>query len=73
MKKDLKLKKLNLTNHCLKKKTKKVIGIMRDELGLEAMKELFAILTELFIRGKELNISVVFITQSCFAILENIK
>ena len=46
---------------------------MRDELGLEAMKELFAILTELFIRGKELNISVVFITQSCFAILENSK
>ena len=35
--------------------------------------KLNTVLTELFIRGKELNISVIFITQSCFAILENIK
>ena len=31
------------------------------------------ILTELFIRGRKLNISIVFITQSYFAVLKNIR
>ena len=31
------------------------------------------IVTELFIRGKEVNISVVFITQSYFAVPKNIR
>ena len=36
-------------------------------------KKLNPILTELFIRGKKLNISLVFITQSYFAVPKNIR
>ena len=36
-------------------------------------KNLNPIVTELFIRGRKLNISVVFITQSYFAVLKNIN
>ena len=32
-------------------------------------KKLNPIVTELFIRGRKLNISIVFITQSCFKVL----
>ena len=31
------------------------------------------IVTELFIRGRKLNIFLVFVTQSCFAVLKNIR
>ena len=30
-------------------------------------------ITELFIRGRKLNISLVFITESCFAVPKNIR
>ena len=36
------------------------------------IKKLNPIVTELFIRGRNLNISLVFITESCFALLKNI-
>ena len=36
-------------------------------------KKLNPIVTELFIRGRKLNISLVFITQSCFAVPKNIR
>ena len=36
-------------------------------------KKLNPVVTELFIRGEKLNISVVFITQSYFAVLKNIR
>ena len=36
-------------------------------------KNLNPIVTELFIRGRKLNISVVFVTQSYFAVLKNIN
>ena len=36
-------------------------------------KKLNPIVTELFIRGKKLNISIVFITQSYFAVPKNIR
>ena len=36
-------------------------------------KKLDPIVTELFIRGRKLNISLVFITQSYFAVPENIR
>ena len=36
-------------------------------------KKLNSIVTELFIRGRKLNISLVFITQSYFAVPKNIK
>ena len=37
------------------------------------IKNLNPIVTELFIRGRKLNISLVFITKSCFGVLENIR
>ena len=36
-------------------------------------KNLNPIVTELFIRGKKMNISIVFITQSYFAVPKNIR
>ena len=36
-------------------------------------KKLNPIVTELFIRGRKLNISLVFITQSYFAVLKNVR
>ena len=36
-------------------------------------KKLNAIVTEFFIRGRKLNISLIFITQSYFAVPKNIK
>ena len=36
-------------------------------------KKLYPIVTELFIRGRKLNISLVFITQSYFAVPKNIR
>ena len=36
-------------------------------------KKLNLIVTELFIRGGKLNISLTFITQFCFAVLKNIR
>ena len=36
-------------------------------------KKLNSIVTELFIRGKKLNISLVFITQSCFKVLKDVR
>ena len=40
---------------------------------MHSNKELNSIVTELFIRGRELNISFVFITQSYFAVPKNIS
>ena len=37
------------------------------------IKNLNPIVTELFIRGRKLNISLVFITKSCFGVLKNIR
>ena len=37
------------------------------------IKKLHSIVTELFIRGKKLNISLVFVTQSYFAVPKNIR
>ena len=36
-------------------------------------KKLNSIVTELFIRGRKLNISLVFVTQSCFKILKDVR
>ena len=40
---------------------------------LHSNKKFNPIVTELFIRGRKLNFSLVFITQSYFAVLENIR
>ena len=36
-------------------------------------KKIYPIVTELFIRGRKLNISLIFITQSYFAVPKNIR
>ena len=40
---------------------------------LTSNKKLNLVITELFIRGKKLNVSLVFITQSHFAVPKNIR
>ena len=42
-------------------------------VGMLSNKRLNPIVTELFIRGRKLNISLVFITQSYFAVPKNIR
>ena len=39
LKQDLIIQILNLIDHCLKEKIKKVTGLMKDELGGQIMKE----------------------------------
>ena len=40
---------------------------------MESNKKLCPIVTELFLRGRKLNISLVFISQSCFKVLKTIR
>ena len=48
-------------------KKRKILIVFDDMIAdMLSNKELNPILTELFIRGRKLNISLVFITQSCF-------
>ena len=37
------------------------------------IKKLNPVVTELFIRGRKLNISIVFITQSCFKVPKDVR
>ena len=55
------------------KKRKILIAFDDTIVDMLSNKKLNPILTELFIRGRKLNIFVVFITQSCFAVLKNIR
>ena len=55
------------------KKRKILIAFDDTIVDMLSNKKLNPILTELFIRGRNLNIFVVFITQSCFAVLKNIR
>ena len=55
-------------------KKRKIIMVFNDMIAdMLNNKKLNPIVTELFIRGRELNISFVFITQSYFAVPKNIK
>ena len=56
---------------CNPEKCKTLIGL--DMLICFLMKKLNPIVTELFIRGRKLNISLVFISQSYFALPKNIR
>ena len=40
---------------------------------MESNKKLCPIVTELFLKGRKLNISLVFISQSCFKVLKIIR
>ena len=54
---------------------KRKILIVFDDMNADMLnnKNLNPIITELFIRGRKLNISLVFITQSYFAMSKNIR
>ena len=49
-------------------KKRKILIVFDDMIaGMLSNKKLNPIVTDLFIRGRKLNISLVFMTQSCFA------
>ena len=54
---------------------KRKILIVFDDMiaGILSNKKISSIVTELSIRGRKLNISLIFITQSCFAVPKNIR
>ena len=63
----------NIEEYNLNKK-RKVLIVFDDMIAdMLSNKNFNPIVTELFIRGKKLNISLVFITQSYFAGLKNIR
>ena len=55
-------------------KKRKVLIVFDDMIAdMINNKKLNSIVTELFIRGRKLNISIVFITQSYFKVLKEIR
>ena len=59
-------------HYITKEDIKEYVGIV-NIVDMLSKKKLNPIVTELFIRGTQLNISLVFITQSYFAVLKNIR
>ena len=52
----------------------KILFVFDDMIAdILSNKKLNPIVTELFIRGRKLNISLVFITQSCFAVPKDVR
>ena len=57
-----------------KKKKRKVLIVFGDMIvDMEANKKLIPVVTELFLRGRKLNISLVFISQSYFKVPKTIR
>ena len=57
-----------------KKKKRKVLIVFDDMIvDMEANKKLIPVVTELFLRGRRLNISLVFISQSYFKVPKTIR
>ena len=55
-------------------KKRKVLIIFDDMIAdMINNNKLDSIVTELFIRGRKLNISIVFITQSCFKVPKDVR
>ena len=55
-------------------KKRKIVIVIDDMIAdMLSNKKLNPIVTELFIRGRKLNISLVFITQSYFAVPKNVR
>ena len=54
-------------------KKSKILIVYNNIIADNSNKKLNAIVTELFIRGRKLNISLAFITQSYFAVPKNIR
>ena len=63
----------NIEEHNLGKKIK--ILVVFDDMIADMItnKKLNPVVTELFIRGRKLNISIVFITQSFFTVLKEVR
>ena len=63
----------NIENYNPGKKRK--ILIVCDDMIADMInnKKLIPVVTELFIRGRKLNISIVFITQSCFKVPKDVR
>ena len=63
----------NIEEHNLGKKIK--ILVVFDDMIADMItnKKLNPVVTELFIRGRKLNISIVFITQSSFTVLKEVR
>ena len=56
------------------RKNRKVLIVFDDMIAdMINSKKLNPIVTELFIRGRKLNISIVFITQTCFKVLKDVR
>ena len=61
-------------DECNLNKEQKILIIFDDMVAdMFSNNKLNPIVTELFLRGRKLNISLVFITQSYFAVLKNIR
>ena len=59
---------------CNPNRKRKILIVFDDMIAdMLSNKELNSIVTELFIRGRKLNISLVFITQSYFDVRKNIR
>ena len=55
-------------------KKRKVLIVFDDVIAdMINNKKLDSIVTELFIRGRKLNISIVFITQTCFKVPKDVR
>ena len=63
----------NIEEHNPNKKRKILIVFVDMIANMLTNKNVNSIVTELFIRGRKLNISLVFITQSYFAVPKNIR
>ena len=61
----------NIEEYNLGKKRK--LWIVFDDMIADMIKKLNSIVTELFIRGRKLNISIAFITQSYFKVSNNVR
>ena len=51
----------------------KILIVCDDMIAMLSNEKLNLIVTKLFIRGRKLNISLAFITQSCFSVSKNIR
>ena len=63
----------NIEEYNSRKKRKKLIVFNDMIADLISNKKLNSIVTELFIRGRKLSISLVFITQSCFKVPKDVR
>ena len=63
----------NIEEHNPNKKWKRLIFLDDVIADMHSNKIVIPLVNELFIRGRKLNISFVFITQSYFAVPKNIK